>query len=423
MKKIILIALVAVLCVGTAYASKLEVTGSAFYRGRTVHNYGLDTESSTQEVHKQAFYDYEMTVYPKFVVDENNFAIMRLEIKDMTAAAPESAVYTTDSGNNVRVERSYFQTKIGPTSLALGLMDGGAWGTAFGDTIYGAWRIKAITTTPIGSIVTVLQRNYENSSETAGNDYQDNTVYYLGLVTKAGPMYIKPLFVYADYGDHQYNGASSTLGKVDVKGFQLAGNGAFGDINVEFEFGWADTAFDATAAALRDNTLWGLYVDANMKMGDSKFGATFAYGSTDKSEYGSHYGYTFGDEISFGEIIAVDMELGENDTTDDTVGGMAGFTAVKLYADFVAMENLTISPVFVYAKSNYDDGANVVKYNASVEIESAMELDLWAKYQINDAVYYKAGFCYAQTKATKFVTTDKDPDDTWKLVHMVGISF
>ncbi|MCP4162298.1 MAG: hypothetical protein GY760_19685 [Deltaproteobacteria bacterium] len=428
MKKIILIALVAVLCVGTAYASKFEVTGSAFYRGSVKHNYNLNNETASTPLMKTSYYDFDMNIFPKFVVDENNFAIAKFAIRDMTAGVDMAADGTdAHSDDNLSVERAYFQTKIGPAALQLGLMDGGAWGTAFGDYITAVWRVKAVITTPIGSVVAVHQKNDEVSSETAGGNSDDNAIYYLGLVTKAGPMYIKPLLVFADYGTSAF-GAGNDM---DKKAILLAGNGAFGDINVEFELGWADVEFDHATYKQANHSVMGAYLDVNMKSGDNLFGATLAWGDTEKDDLNwvalgqtankGYHGYSFGDELNFGEIIGVDMELGDNGV--DAEAGMSGMTVVKLYADFKVMENLTISPMFVYAKSNYDKGSGAVTYGAATNIEAAMELDVVGAYTINDAVTYTVGLAYAQFEEEEATPTVKDPDDAWKLWHKMAISF
>jgi hypothetical protein len=410
MKKIILIALVAVLCVGTTYASKLEVSGSAHYRGNYKMNSAVLTTSESL-----AYYDMEMTIVPKFVIDENTYAIAKLEMRDMTAGKTQGSTDEDDFDDNIWVERAYFGTKIGPTALSVGLMDGGAWGTAFGDSTNGEYRIKAITTTPVGAVVVVVRKalEYENTA----NNTDDVDVYYLGLVTKAGPLFIKPLVAYARYGNvavYASDGSTAIAsGKKEKTAFLLAVDGKFGAISVEAEFVYENYEYDLGASTVdADYTLMGAFVHVSMAMGDSSAGVMLGYASVDEvtnSSDTASKGFSYGDDAVFSIILDDDLSVGNTEKA-----GLGGFNLIALYASIKASDSLTITPKIAYAMSNYDDTNNVTT------VDSAIELNICSAYKLNDAVTYAFDIAYATISATG---SNTDPDDVYYIQHALKIAF
>ncbi|MCP3922579.1 MAG: hypothetical protein GY714_08350 [Desulfobacterales bacterium] len=441
MKKIILIALVSVLCFGTAYASKFEVTGNALMKGEYRSGYELDPDANSK-----SFYDFDFNIFPKFVVDENNFAFAKIAMKDIKPGADRSTTVAATTGDNVggnvneedeniSVERAYFQTKIGPASLTFGLMDGRAWGTGFGDSTAGVWRVKAVVTTPIGAVVAVHEKSNENSDVTANADKNsslngdDNDIYYLGLITKAGPLYIKPLFVRANYNStYAYAPAWTNLGDMEKTAYILALNGSFGDISIEAEFGYQDIEWQTPNRDTLDYDVYGAYLHASMKMGESTAGFMFLYGGTTMNKAGSTYGYAFGDDVCFLNILDDDMEVGR---TDSTYAGAGGLTIYAAYFSMQVMDGLTITPKVGYVLSNYADDASTQDVGATEyskthpadSVDTAWEIDIDCAYKINDAVTYTFGASYASLDMIDGIADADAPDDIILLQHQIKIVF
>jgi hypothetical protein len=280
-------------------------------------------------------------------------------------------------------------------------MTGGAWATSFGEASGERYRVKVTQPLPIGTLLAVLEKNAEFGSDTEDSEKNDTDTYLLGLVTKAGPLNIKPLLGYAlngstDLADDSYN--TTVL-------FQLGLDGTFGIVGFESEFQYNSLSYDEVEPVAGEDSasLFGIYFDVYAKLDAVKPGFFFAYGSVHedtglefsfKDDFDGHGAEMAGNEIGFG-------------TDPDAISGS---TYAGVYCDFAASDALSIFGQIGYAKGNSD---------GSREDDTLLDVSLRGSYKITDAVTYTIGGGYAKIDLDE----GSDPDPGYKLYHKFNIAF
>jgi hypothetical protein len=403
MKKF-LVALLAVLMVSSvAYAASIDVDGSYYFRGRYFSNPLVDLDD---DYDAYTNYDHELDLWGQINVDDTTFVRFRMEIADENwpgdqdngDGTQESAASGDD---NLELQRLWGGHTFGTgTKLEFGAMSGGTWATSFGEAGGERYRLKVTQPLPIGTLLAIVEKDYENGSSTEDSEKNDKDAYFLGLVTKAGALNIKPLLGYVldghvDLADDSYN--TTTL-------FQLGLDGMFGIIGFESEFQYSSLSYDeGTSPGGEDSaTLFGIYADVYAKLDAVKPGLFVAYGSVDDDaglqfnfgdDFDGHGAEMIGNEFSFGGV--------------DAIGGATYF---GVYCDFAASDALSFYGQIGYAKGNTD---------SSIEDDTATDVSLRGSYKITDALTYTIGAGYA--------TIDRDagddPDPGYKLYHKMAIAF
>jgi hypothetical protein len=278
-------------------------------------------------------------------------------------------------------------------------MTGGAWGTAFADKGADVYRIKYVQPTSFATFIPILEKSREGGSATVGED-NDVDKYILGIVTKVADINVKPLFVWVDS-----NSAATT--DTDILVFNLALDGAFGNIGWEAEFAVND--YDLETGT--DYTVWGAYANVWGNLDALKIGALFAYGSYDDD---AAKGFDFGDDFEAGGALIMGDDIlfgaaGSGNSNNDLTAG----TLFAVYADYAVNDKLSLGAYFGYATCNFDDnskwdGADVYEISADVT------------YKITDNLTYKVA---AGTAQLEYGDSTEDPDRAVEVYHKLSFSF
>jgi hypothetical protein len=403
MKKF-LVALLAVLMLSSvAYAASIEVDGSYYSRGRYFMNPSqvVDADADTagtQDPKGYTNYDSELDLWGQINVDDTTFVRFRFEIGDENWPGDGGGIASDD---NLEVQRLWGGHTFGTgTKLEFGAMSGGTWATSFHEAGEKRYRIKVTQPLPIGTLLAIIEKKAENGSDVEDSEKNDSDAYYVGLVTKAGPVNIKPLIGYvndgsADLADDKYNNTALV---------QLGLDGMFGIVGFESEFDYETKSYDeGTSPGGEDSfSLFGAYVDVYAKLDAVKPGLFFAYGSVDKD---AGVQFNFGDDFDGhgAEMIGNEFVFGGADA-------IGGATYAGIYCDFAASDALSFYGQISYAKGNSD---------SSIEDDTAMDLTARGSYKITDALTYTIGAGYLKVDRDQ----GEDPDAGYKLYHKMNIAF
>jgi len=429
-----------------AAAATFSMTGDYYVEGKWWGNYNLDKyEKATVR-----YIDQEINLYPKIQVG-NTTLNFRIDLAEVVWGGPEAVdrsdyaanvkgldkfrtgdgrIVTNDA--NINIERAYISHKFNDTyTLDVGLQDGGGWGTIFGNTVVGQYRIKLTQNTKAGTFLYYYEKPanlaLDNTAEqgdttTVRNGEEDDTEnFYLGYINKFGPITVKNLLGYS-------YGSSADL-NLDNRGLfswaeTLALNGDLGAISFESEFSYKRLRCDlTTAGGFTSDTgnqhwkVYGGYINVWKDLGTMTPGFLAAYGSFDENaptakgfDFGANFNTTpiFGDQLGLG---------GGND--------LLGMTAYKLYVNDIKTpaKPLTLSAFAAYIVSNQNssdaqDADGVVSYYDGL---TAWEAGIGGAYQITDNLVYNAWTSYGKaqlsSKYKNYAATLADPADARNLSH------
>jgi hypothetical protein len=456
-----LLAVLILLFATAAYAEvKFDIGGDFHARGNYFSNVNGYLTSGDNTNVRNSFYDADINLYPKLTVDKAtlNFKIsIRDQVwgedifrastpsddADSPLGAQTSNLYTSRKDDNISVERAWLTYRFTDKSiLDVGLMDGQVWGSAFADRLEPRWRVKFTQMTPVGVFGAVVEKNAEvghfnNINSDAENDDYDS--YGIFAVTKAGNVWIKPLFFYVNRSSLVQDGGSDGV-KVLYPALQL--NGDLGPISFDSEFGYKKFKFkDVSGATEKDANVWGAYLNVFKALDMAKPGFIFAYGSWDKGTgiFGSGYGWDFRQDFKSNLILGGAGVDGEN-ISSVPLGGTAGYVPTKKVSPalaaaapntFVNPNNLAGSDAVTTSQVSEDlTGFTLIKpyiadiktpitdltFNASFgymisnqdntiwEDTKAWEVDLGAVYKLSDNVVYSVSAGYAKIKDVKGFT-------------------
>jgi hypothetical protein len=138
MKRLLLV-LVLLMTAGSLFAAELKINGDMYVRGTTLSNMDLvDTDEASF-----SYFDYDLNINAALVANENATVYTRLTYDRNVDGSGKVA--DSDSESTLAVERAYINYKFHPAlQLNTGLMGGGQWGTAFGDTEINVMRVQAM---------------------------------------------------------------------------------------------------------------------------------------------------------------------------------------------------------------------------------------------------------------------------------------
>lgn len=406
------IAILAILFVsGAVYAAELELSGSYYVRGTYVDNGTgqLDDDDDVRpldpdgpaEYEAQSYYDHELDISGSFIISDETFVNFRLELLD----ADWGRASDGSLDDNIEVQRGWGgHTFVSTgTKLETGLMTGGGWASAFGETTGGRYRIKATQTTSFGALVGVVEKSEELGDATEDSEADDEDTFLIALVTKVGDINVLPaiaLKLDGSYPADRYDDETDTIVQV-----LLGADGAFGDVDFVFEFNYIDATFDSDTPA-KDFSVWGAFLDVGMTMDALNFGGFLAYGSVDDEQ---GVPFSFGDDFdgNGGAMMGNQFAFG----APDAIGGS---TYLGAYIGYAVSDALSLSAHVGYAMAN-DDLESVT----AVEDDTAVGLTAGGSYKISDAVTYAVGGGYGQISKD----TGSDPDAVVKAWHKITYAF
>lgn len=398
--------------VASVYAAELKITGDAEVRG-LMWNEKYDGDL----VDKDSYFDADFNFNAALVLTENTTVFTKLTFdaeQDGTATVPDSEA--ADAVTMLGVERAYISTKFLPAlTVDAGLLGGGTWGTAFGNTETNVTRIKgtyavsedikimAIYEKVIESNDTTLQAGWDAKeadilaaltpvvgaglaqtivdgtyaklfdANTEG-DFGDTTSYYLEASIKTAGITILPLLKYQTIDTEVWINNRIRQAMIDA-GFgavtddkstaapslwtaDLAVMGDMGMVGFEAEFIYSKQTGDDFLADLKK---YGAYVDVFAKTDMAKAGVALFYLSADATDGNMAAGSDFDFTI-----------LTENDSLTNAMGG-------KLYAaDIKIVDKISADAAFAYV-TQVDKDQYEFKF---------WEVDAGVKYAIDAVTSY-----------------------------------
>jgi len=432
MKKLLLALLCVLLTAGFAFAVDVDLKGMYNSRGTYIDNSsGLGYDSDT--AYDYFYLDMELDLTARLLVTDKTRVIVNMEIHDENWAtdgvanqddrAEEDGRGLDDNIHFKRVFSSHTFDAYG-TVLDLGLMTGGAWGTGFGDSARGKYRIKVSQPTELGPVIAIYEKNAELGSTQKDAEKDDGNAYYLAMVTKLGDFNIMPLIGYVDASnvpplDQGSDGLKKTL-------FLLAANATFGDIGFEAEFDYVQDDFDNVSVDDKDS-YFGVYGNGWWNIGAGKVGLLAAYGSW-SDDLGNGFG--FGEDFTPTVFGADWTNIGGNSATssDNQFSGRTwseykAVSMVQLYGSLALSEELSISGSGLYWASNADENADGT--NNYWKDSDGYEIDLGLAWKITDAVTYSiaAGFGKISLDDSGTGVVDDSPDAFARAYHKFQIDF
>ena len=422
MKRFLLVALLLV-SAASVYAADLKITGDAEVRG-VINNAEYDGDT----VYKDKFFDADFNFNAALVLTENTTVFTKVtfdaENGEGTATVPDSEA--GEAAAMLGVERAYISTKFLPAlTVDAGLMGGGMWGTAFGNTESNVTRIKGTYAVSDDiKVSAIYEKNYESNQATAEgaayaaayavayataigmgadedtadaagqaagataadnavaseiSDFGDTTSYYLSANIKAGAFTIMPLFRYQVketdvWGAEQASGADLDYEPWSFKA-DIAVTGDLGMIGFEAEVIYEMVKWDDLKAD--DESKYGVYVDVFAKLEMAKAGVALFYESCDETDG------TFAAGTDFDFTL-----LSEDDS-------FAGYMGGKLYASEIKIvDKISADVAFAYIMQTNDD----------VFEDSFYEVDAGVTYTIDAATTYtiEGGYANIGTEAEAF---------------------
>jgi hypothetical protein len=464
MKKLVIIMLVLFFTVGLAYAEvTFEIKGTYDVRGTYMdnadgvngsgYNYvyyphptpnpfngsdlgGLPIAAmTTATVNEEApepysFYDQELDLDIKMSVTDKTFIFINLEARDQDwlQGNTDDAVVVAgaDQDDTLEIKRLFGSHTFGKsTRFDFGLMTGSAWGTSFGDNADGKWRLVLRQPTSVGLFAFVVEKNQEVGSVSSTADYtaekDDSDAYYIGYVTKLGPVYVKPL-VGLVYNGELTGGDPDNPYAIDggnehadqtVKVLLLSADGQIGMFGFEGEFDYQSVTFDVDDPNLtfEDTNIYGVYFKGWADLDAFKVGGLFAYGSYDDEGglNGGGQGFGFGFDFTPTIFGADQATVGSSSKSE-----YYAVTLYQLFAEYAMNDSMSFSASYTMWSSNEKD--------SDWEDATGTEFDAGFNYKISDAVSYTIAL---GTGTWDFDSSSlyKDADSFTRAYHMITIEF
>ena len=366
MKKLLLVVL-ALISSLSVYAADLKVTGDFSTSGNAAGNDTLEKSGKTNYM----YFDYDLNVNAAFVANENATVFTKLtydkNVKGSGKVDKVEGAKQEMSTSLLAVERAYLAYKFNPMfKLDAGLMGGGQWGTAFGNTEINVMRVKGTAViSDTATVMAIYQKNKEVGAVDVAKDgekYDDNT-YYLAGTFKFGTITLSPLF--------SYNPLTTVSAGSDVEANTLSADvaltGDFGMIGFEAEGVYASTSGDTKA------TKFGAYANVFAKVEPAKVGLVLAYAS-DKTDSDKGV-YSWGKDF--------DVTVVMDDWIETTI---AGWTVAKVYAD-ATFGAISCGAAVAYGMDNLKDSDAAfteIDANAGYTFDANTSWTITAGYAMTD---------------------------------------
>jgi hypothetical protein len=367
------------------------------------------------------FYEMEFDADLKITPSDKTLIFLNMEIHDetFTASPTDSGGKTGD--DNIAFKRAYGKyTFDNGMSTQFGLMTGGAFGTAFGDSGDGTYRVRLDGKASFGAWGVILEKGSELGTEGRTDavapledwdaEKDDTDSYYAYWVGKFGQTTVPILVGFRQYGDFSGGAVEGGLEfeDPDVNLMFISANamGSAGSLGYEAEFIYQD--FTAEFKGGDDWAVYGLYGNLWMTMDAMKVGGYAAYGSWDDD---TGRGFNFGADFYFGEGVGESQSFGTSNN-----GGFAAVTLLGLYGDYAVNDALSLYGNLSYWMSNEDELAD--GSDSPYKDSDGYELTGRLAYNLADNVTYSAGIAYGEFKP------DKGSVDPYaRAFHKIQINF
>jgi len=251
MKKFLLVSVIVAAAI-SSYAADLKLSGDFYARGTTVKNQALTDGNEIQ----YSYFDYDLNLKAALVVNEQAQVIVKLTYDKPYHNSNVTMGSGSASDAGLAIENAFLDYKFNTgTIVDVGLMPGGQWASAFGNTEVNVMRVKITQAfSPEFSLLLIYQKNAEFGATqatvgTAPNTTQqvqagakdaeknDSTTYYAAAIIKAGPLKISPLFAYTLQGINQDKATALTNSYMYKSAtYDLGLSGDFGVIGFDSEF-------------------------------------------------------------------------------------------------------------------------------------------------------------------------------------------
>jgi hypothetical protein len=418
MKKFFIAMLAVLFVAGAAYAAApaMDFSGMINTRGTYVSN-----ETGVQaKAADYMYYDMEFDADLKINPTDRTSIFLNFEIHDEAFLSTpndsdkaglkydaDTDTYSAANDDNIVFKRAFGTYKFNDAwSTSFGLMTGGAFGTAFGDSGNGTWRVRVDGVTDFGKVGLILQKYNEQGAQNATADYDaeadDTDGYFPYWVGKFGDVVPMVLLGYVQAGTLGPNNFENEGSDRDLMFVTLAVKGKAGAIGFEGEFSYQDFTY-ASSVPLKDYSLMGAYGNVWMNMDAMKVGAFLAYGSWDED---SGNGYAFGDDFYPGLGVGEYQSFGTSANFT-----WAAVTLMNVYLDYAFSDDMSMNANFSYWLSN--------ETKTDFEDTTGMELTVSGAYSLAENVTYDLGLAYGQFYADE----GDDPDPYTNIHHRITIKF
>ena len=419
----------------TAFAADVKVSGQYYAAGMYVDKTSLKKDYSNST----AFYFQLLRVRTDFIVSPGLTLVTRFEAMERAWGAARGSSTTTDvdsagtiaENENIAFDWAYINYKAPIGVFNVGIMNKGTTGTAFGNNIAPAARIKyAYTYGPV--FVEVQTSKLEEKSYTAKNttatwtdadrDEYGIEAAYSWKGGKAG--------VNVTYNrDARKRPTATPFTKVywQVVPYAMA---KIGPVALEAELGYVTGKEEDYDNATTDVKMTGLsgYVDALADFGMFYAGGTFAYVSGDKPGTAKKEGGTLSGGRDWNPCLilfsyydtyrwAGPIRGWHNDPKGDVNNAMAnaffyqGRVGVRPIADL----NIMASLAYAYADK---------KPSGYLEKDYGMEFDVTATYKITNNLSYMLGAGYLWTgDYFKYDSAANKVDDNFMVINKLTLTF
>jgi len=419
----------------TAFAADVKVSGQYYAAGMYVDKTSLKKDYSNST----AFYFQLLRVRTDFIVSPGLTLVTRFDAMERAWGAARGSSTTTDvdsagtiaENENIAFDWAYINYKAPIGVFNVGIMNKGTTGTAFGNNIAPAARIKyAYTYGPV--FVEVQTSKLEEKSYTAKNttatwtdadrDEYGIEAAYSWKGGKAG--------VNVTYNrDARKRPTATPFTKVywQVVPYAMA---KIGPVALEAELGYVTGKEEDYDNATTDVKMTGLsgYVDALADFGMFYAGGTFAYVSGDKPGTAKKEGGTLSGGRDWNPCLilfsyydtyrwAGPIRGWHNDPKGDVNNAMAnaffyqGRVGVRPIADL----NIMASLAYAYADK---------KPSGYLEKDYGMEFDVTATYKITNNLSYMLGAGYLWTgDYFKYDSAANKVDDNFMVINKLTLTF
>jgi len=424
------------------YAAELKVSGDMEVRGLMDNITPDGGDANTYN-----YFDYDLTINAALVANENATVFTRFAFDKTVDAKGTVADSTASAGDvNLALERAYINYKFMPAlQVNAGLMGGGQWASAFGNSEINVMRVQLIGALSEQMIfILTYEKNDENGLEAADpadNEKFEAQTYYASAKLGFGGITVLPLVKYAQIGPVDE--------KATAMGLTLGVNGDFGMIGLESEFAYGSidlkvadkmsgySAYVNVFAKITETAKAGvsaIYLSADEETGFAmSTGGDFDWtvvmddvlcdeaAMLDDFEAAAYDGYyaaafagAFAPTVPAGNAAAADAfalaASAEARAAKDLVynGGIEGMMGAKIYGEATVIEKLTLGAAFAYAMSSNDDYSKLSFYE--IDAQATYAFDANASYTIaggyanimNDGEAYASAYRVYHKFAVKF---------------------
>ncbi len=422
----------------TVFAADVKFSGQFYVAGMYVDQTSLKKDATGYP--STAFYFQRLRVQTEFIVSPALKLVTRFDAMERAWGAPRGSATTTDvdsygtiaENENIAFDWAYINYKAPIGVFNVGIMNKGTTGTAFGNNIQPAARIKyAYTYGPV--FVEVQTSKLTENSRTAKNPTADWTdadrdeygveAAYSWKGGKAG--------VNVSYNRRAEFKPASSYKRVywQVVPYAMA---KIGPVALEAELGYVtgkDRDYDNATPDVKMTGLSG-YVDALADFGMFYAGGTFAYVSGDKPDTAKKEGGTLSGGRDWNPCLILFSYydtyrwVGAIRGWDPATTGVSDVNNAMANAFFyqgrvgvrpIADLNIMASLAYAYADK---------KPSGYLEKDYGIEFDLTATYKITNNLSYMLGAGYLWTgDYFKYNNDANKVDDNFMVINKLTLTF